>query len=822
MSRAGSHLIARLASLLLLSEGADAALQRITVASNGSHFVTISGARFVPWGFNYDHDEEGRLIEDYWLPEWRKVEQDFREMKDLAANVVRIHLQVGRFLESTNQVNAGSLRQLRRLVQLAERTGLYLDLTGLACYHKDDVPAWYDPLPEEQRWETQAAFWRAIAKECADSPAIFAYDLMNEPVAPTPDGKGTNWLGPPFAGKHFVQWIALEGKGRARSEVARAWIQKLNAAIREHDKQHLITVGLVDWSLDQPGLSSGFVPQKIVSELDFISVHLYPKKGEVDAAIDVLRQFSVGKPVLIEETFPLQCSLEEFAEFMTRSREIAAGWVGFYWGKTPEECRRSGTIADSLTLGWLEFFQKNAVGSIAAVPEGQQAATALRRGVEFFRSRVAVRGTYLWQYSDDLTRREGEGKASATRGWVQPPGTPAVGSAFLQAYDATGDSFYLEAAIETAQGLIAGQLRSGGWTYFIDFDPDERKKVAYKSGGARNGRNTTTLDDDTTQSAIRFLMRTDAALKFTNAAIHQCVLDALDSVLKAQYPNGAWPQGYDSFPDATNFPVRQASYPETWPRTWPGSQQYWRRYTLNDSALATMVSTMLEAGTIYSTNSPQVGARCRAAALRAGDFLIRAQLPEPQPAWAQQYDFDMHPCWARKFEPPSVSGGESQSALDTLLRLYQESGERKYLEPIPRALEYLRGSRLSDGRLARFYELHSNKPLYFTKNYELTYDDGDLPTHYAFKVPNRTESIAVRYARLLTNSAPKLEPPARITQKLEAEVKRIIAAQDAEGRWVEDGRLRHHGSSGNERVIQTETFVRNVETLSRYLAAKRE
>jgi hypothetical protein len=66
----------------------------------------------------------------------------------------------------------------------------------------------------------------------------------------------------------------------------------------------------------------------------------------------------VGKPVLIEETFPLKCSLEELGKFFEGSKKTAAGWLGFYWGKPPEELRRSKTIADSMTLQWLEFFQK--------------------------------------------------------------------------------------------------------------------------------------------------------------------------------------------------------------------------------------------------------------------------------------------------------------------------------------------------------------------------------------------------------------------------------------------------------------------------------
>ena len=120
-----------------------------------------------------------------------------------------------------------------------------------------------------------------------------------------------DWLGPPFAGKHFVQFITLDQQDRPRPDIARQWVRHLTTAIREKDKRHLITVGLVDWSLDRPGLTSGFVPAKIADALDFISVHLYPKAGKVKDALDTLAGFSVGKPVVIEETFPLACSPKE-------------------------------------------------------------------------------------------------------------------------------------------------------------------------------------------------------------------------------------------------------------------------------------------------------------------------------------------------------------------------------------------------------------------------------------------------------------------------------------------------------------------------------
>lgn len=333
----------------------------IVVSPDKTGFVEQdSNRQFTPWGFNYDHDEQGRLIEDYWIDEWPKVEQDFAEMKTLRANVARVHLQFGKFMLDAQRPNPRQLDQLGKLLDLAERVGIYLDLTGLGCYHRQDVPAWYDALAEADRWAAQAVFWEAIAARCAINPAVFCFDLMNEPVVPGGRRENGAWLGPPFAGKHFVQFITLDQAGRERPEIARAWIAKLVTAIRQHDRRRLITVGLVDWSLDRPGLTSGFVPRQIAGELDFLAVHVYPERGRVDAALDTLRGFAVGKPVVIEETFPLKCSLREFADFVERSRPHAAGCIGFYWGRTADECRQSGTIADALMLGWLEFFERQA------------------------------------------------------------------------------------------------------------------------------------------------------------------------------------------------------------------------------------------------------------------------------------------------------------------------------------------------------------------------------------------------------------------------------------------------------------------------------
>ncbi|CAN5875084.1 pectate lyase [soil metagenome] len=452
-------------------------------------------------------------------------------------------------------------------------------------------------------------------------------------------------------------------------------------------------------------------------------------------------------------------------------------------------------------------------------PLREQAAEALKRGGAFFRSEVSTEGGYLWRYSEDLETREGEGRAGKSTAWVQPPGTPSIGLAFLSAWEATGDMEYLEAARETAMALVRGQLQSGGWDYRIEFDPEDRRRYAYRVDGAAGpkARNTSTLDDNTTQAALRFLMRTDQALDFEDALIHDAVEFALTSLLRAQYPNGAWPQRFDAPPNPAEFPVLPASYPEQWSRTHP-SDDYRGFYTLNDNSQADTLDTMLLASSLY--HDPQY----KEAAARGGDFLILAQMPDPQPAWAQQYNLYMHPAWARRFEPPSVTGGESIGAMRSRFTVYRATGNPKYLEPIPRALEYLRESRLPDGRLARFYELQTNRPLYFNKEYELTHSDADMPTHYAFKVADRTDAIARQYERLSEGPAPESETPARprLTSGLESETQQIINDQDENGRWIESGRLRYHGDDApTRRVIDSRTFIKNVETLSRYLRASR-
>lgn len=472
-------------------------------------------------------------------------------------------------------------------------------------------------------------------------------------------------------------------------------------------------------------------------------------------------------------------------------------------------------------------------------PRRTEVVATLRKATQFMHGEVARHGGYAWTSSVDGKLRHGEGVCGPGTIWVQPPGAPAVGVAYLDAYEATGEALHLKAAEEAARALVKGQLRSGGWQYRVEFDPQQRRAFSYRDGAKLNlaalpktpvpggwdvwkqrkhQDDMTVLDDDVTPSALRLLMCVDRALGFQDREIHEAVEYGLTSLLNAQYPIGAWSHNYDRFPteppSVEHYPVLAASVPQEWSRTW--TKDFTGCYMLNDRITQNAVATLLLAWRVYDDR------KYRDAAERGGEFLLLAQLPAPQPAWAQQYDRKMQPVWDRKFEPPAVTGLESQDVLETLLLLHRETGDRKYLEPIARAAAYLGKLRLADGTFARFYELKTDRPLYFTKDYRLTYGKDEAPAHYGFAHPSRLASIEAAYKRQAPLKGEELrrEPAQPAAQELAAQVRKIIAAQDARGAWTEPGAVRDAAGrkvTPPEGVVQSQTFIENMTALCRYL-----
>ncbi|HEV8541117.1 MAG TPA: cellulase family glycosylhydrolase [Verrucomicrobiae bacterium] len=333
-------------------------MERIVVSPDGRGFISArSKQAFHPWGMNYGN--AGRLMEDFWEKDWETLAGDFREMRELGANVVRVHLQFEKFMEAADEPNSSALRQLERLLRLAEKSGLYLDITGLGTYRPSDVPNWYEAMDESSRWAAQARFWKAVAELGASSPSVFCYDLINEPLSP--GQKREKWSsGGRFGGYDFLQFIALDPAGRKREEIPVEWIRRMKEAIRSQDRNALITVGLLPWSREWKYLS-GFVPEKIAPELDFLCLHIYPDSKKPGEALEALDKVAVGKPLVIEETFPLSCGSADLEAFLRASRRVATGWIGHYNGETIAELdalEHAGqlTLSQGIYREWLRLF----------------------------------------------------------------------------------------------------------------------------------------------------------------------------------------------------------------------------------------------------------------------------------------------------------------------------------------------------------------------------------------------------------------------------------------------------------------------------------
>jgi len=325
-------------------------LQHIT--PDHTRLTDEDGNTFRVWGFNYGAGSDG-LTESFWTSEakWEALIKDWHDMKGLGANSVRLHLQAHEFLVDAETINTTAIENLKRLVSISEETGLYLLIVGLGAYIKADQPDWYTGLEDSARWLAHHTFWREISKAVGHSPAILGYDLMNEPIVAVNPQNG--WTpGEAFGGFQYVQNIALSTNDKTQMEVLGEWIDQLTAAIREHDSQHLITVGFLSFP----------VYHTLAPYLSCMTIHLYPKENDLKPSETAISHFSADHqlPLMVTEISPLNGSPDFIEDFINRHRDVVCGWMWHYHGETPEEIGEPETLVEALWKVALEKFKEMA------------------------------------------------------------------------------------------------------------------------------------------------------------------------------------------------------------------------------------------------------------------------------------------------------------------------------------------------------------------------------------------------------------------------------------------------------------------------------
>jgi PelA/Pel-15E family pectate lyase len=398
----------------------------------------------------------------------------------------------------------------------------------------------------------------------------------------------------------------------------------------------------------------------------------------------------------------------------------------------------------------LVIVTRGAPSAAAGATDAAQAQATMRRATQFMVEKVAYRGGYLWNYLPDLSRRWGEMEARETMIWLQPPGTSSMGHVFLDAYHATGDEYYYQAAESVAGALIWGQHPSGGWNYVVDFAGDRSLRDWYATVGKNAWRleefqhyyGNATFDDQVTTDAAIFLLR--LYLEKLDSRYKAPVDKAIGFVLASQYPLGAWPQ---RFPISHEFSKK-------------GLADYSSYYTFNDDVSWENISFLM---LCYEMLGEQ---RLLDPINRAMNFFLLSQQGQPGPGWALQYTPDLKPAAARTYEPLALATHTTAANVDHLLTFYEWTGDTRYLARIPEALDWLDEVKLAKpdagGRTHPTYlEIGTNKPLYVHRRgsnvvngeYYFDYDPARPIGHYGQTRKIDVAGLRARYERLVKADA---------------------------------------------------------------------
>jgi PelA/Pel-15E family pectate lyase len=317
-------------------------------------------------------------------------------------------------------------------------------------------------------------------------------------------------------------------------------------------------------------------------------------------------------------------------------------------------------------------------------------------------------------------------------------------------------------AVRVADNLLLYQHSEGGWSKNIDMArvlPESEKAELVKQQ-SESGSN---IDNGATYTQLAYLARVYTARGLER---HQAAfLRGLDYLLAAQYENGGWPQYY---------PLRKG---------------YYSHITFNDGAMVNVMRLLRDVArrkSAYRFVDEPRRRRAGRAVEKGVELILKAQVvvEGKRTVWGAQHDAaTLAPAPARKFEPASLSAGESVGVVRFLMSV--EEPDAPVVEAVESAVEWfrrtpVRGLRWVERRdpsqpggyartavadpqappvWARFYELGTDRPVFAGRDGRIRYDvmelDDERRNGYSWFVEEPAELLEKDYPAWRQRRAPK-------------------------------------------------------------------
>jgi PelA/Pel-15E family pectate lyase len=267
---------------------------------------------------------------------------------------------------------------------------------------------------------------------------------------------------------------------------------------------------------------------------------------------------------------------------------------------------------------------------------------------------------------------------------------------------------------KTTGHVLSWQTDHGDWPKNTD--------TARKEYTGDRARLKGTFDNGATTGELRYLARAFRATG--DERCHAAVTRGIDHILKAQYPNGGWPQYF------------------------PLSKSYHRHITFNDGSMIRVMEFIRDVST--SDDFRFIGPERRKAAAmaveRGIDCIVKCQVVvnRKPTVWCAQHDeITLAPTKGRAYELASLSGAESAGILRFLMSL--EKPSREVIRAVNSGVKWFESAKLEGIRVvkadgdrkvikdaaapplwARFYEIETTRPIFCDRDGVIKYSLAEI------------------------------------------------------------------------------------------------